>query len=119
MAASADDAEARRRPGTVGADRRHVRALRPRGADDEPGEYGHRHMGPRAMHGFSSFRLGIPLPDIGPGPVLTACRLHGCDRPLGNDRAHHFVHCGRLIPHGMHTALENALRTWRRTSRAW
>jgi hypothetical protein len=75
---------------------------------DEPGEYGHRNMGPRAMNGWSSFRLGIPLPDIGPGPVLTACRLHGCDRPLGNGRGHHFVHCGRLTPHGMHTALENA-----------
>ncbi len=75
---------------------------------DAPGAYGHRNMGPLAMNGWSSFQLGIPLPDIGPGPALTACQLHGCNRPLGNGRGHHFVHCWRLTPHGMHTALKNA-----------
>ena len=75
---------------------------------DEPGDYGHRNMAPRRVHGHTCLRLGIPLPDIGFGPPLTVCRLHNCNHRLPNGLGHHFVHCGRLTPHGMHTALEAA-----------
>ena len=39
---------------------------------------------------------------------LKRCELHGCEQVLDDDRGYHFVHCGRLTPHIMHSSLEDA-----------
>jgi len=75
------------------------------GDGEEPG---HRNMDNRTMQVWLCFRLGIPPPLIGGMTRLKRCELHGCEQVLDDDRGYHFVHCGRLTPHIMHSSLEDA-----------
>ena len=75
------------------------------GDGEEPG---HRNLDSRTMSVWLCFRLGIPPPLIGGMSRLKRCELHGCEQILGDARGCHFVHCGRLTPHIMHSSLEDA-----------
>ena len=39
---------------------------------------------------------------------LRSCVLHGSEQALSDDWGYHFVHCGRMTPHIMHSSLEDA-----------
>ena len=69
---------------------------------------GHRNMDSRTMQVWMCFRLGIPPPLMRGADRLRTCALHGSEQALSDDRGYHFVHCGRLTPHIMHSSLEDA-----------
>jgi hypothetical protein len=69
---------------------------------------GHKTMDSRTMQVWMCFRLGVPPPLMRGAVRMRTCALHGHEQSLGDDRGHHWVHCGRATPHVMHAGIEDA-----------
>ena len=66
-------------------------------------------MDTRSMNVWMCFRLGTPPPLIGGMVRQRVCTLHGHEQHLTDDLGYHCMHCGRLTPHIIHSALEDGV----------